>query len=76
MTAVILLSILVVGIVMLAMSVGAMFSNRCLRGSCGGPEVLGRDGESLNCAACPNRTAPLRMPEADDAADEVRVHPS
>ncbi len=76
MTAVILLSIIVVGLVMLAMSVGAMFSNRCLRGSCGGPEVLGRDGESLNCAACPHRTAPLRVAGDEGAGDEIRVHPS
>ncbi len=55
MTAVIVLSVIVVALVMLAMAVGAMFSNRCLRGSCGGPEVLGPDGESLSCDNCPLR---------------------
>jgi len=52
---IILLSIGVVGVAMLAMSVGVMFSNRCLRGSCGGPEVLGPEGEALSCGACPRR---------------------
>lgn len=51
--ALILLTIAVVAIVMLAMSVGAMFSNRCLRGSCGGPDLLGPDGNTLRCGACP-----------------------
>ena len=57
MTTVILLSIGIVGLVMLAMAVGAIFSNRCLRGSCGGPEVLGADGQSLSCDNCPLRAA-------------------
>jgi hypothetical protein len=48
-----LLTIAVIGIAMLAMAVGAIFSNRCMRGSCGGPEVLGPDGESLSCDTCP-----------------------
>lgn len=39
----------------LAMAVGVIFKRPCLRGSCGGPEVMGRDGESISCAACPNR---------------------
>lgn len=51
----ILLTIVVVGLVMLVMAVGAIFSNRCLRGSCGGPTVIGPDGESLTCSACPLR---------------------
>ena len=76
MTAVILLSVCVVGLVMLAMSVGAMFSNRCLRGSCGGPEVLGRDGEALNCGACPHRPAARPLPDEDRARNPLGVRPS
>jgi hypothetical protein len=38
-----------------AMALGARLTGRCLRGSCGGPEVRGADGESLSCASCPNR---------------------
>ncbi|MEO1368058.1 MAG: (Na+)-NQR maturation NqrM [Acidobacteriota bacterium] len=39
----------------LIMSVGVLFKRPCLRGSCGGPEVLGANGESLSCSTCPNR---------------------
>lgn len=53
-----LLTVAVIAIAMLAMAVGAMFSTRCLRGSCGGPEVLGPDGESLSCDACPLKDKP------------------
>jgi len=49
------LTIAVIAVVMLLMGVGAMVGRRCLRGSCGGPELLAPDGKSLQCAACPNR---------------------
>jgi len=50
-----LLTALVIGISMAIMAVGVVFSNRCLRGSCGGPDVLGPDGEPLSCETCPRR---------------------
>ncbi len=50
-----LLTLAAFAIAMLIMAVGIMFNRPCLRGSCGGPEVLGQDGESLTCATCPNR---------------------
>ena len=50
-----LLTIGAFGLVMLAMSVGVLFSDRCLRGSCGGPDLVGPDGELLLCAGCPKR---------------------
>jgi len=53
----VLLASLFIGAAMLAMAVGVVFGNRCLRGSCGGPEVLGPDGEPLTCDACPHRPA-------------------
>jgi hypothetical protein len=59
-----LLSILVIAGVMAAMAIGVMLQGRCLRGSCGGPEALDADGESLACATCPNR----RRSEAGDEA--------
>jgi hypothetical protein len=43
------------GIGVAAMAIGTLLSGKCLRGSCGGPEAVGPDGESLSCAACPNR---------------------
>lgn len=49
------LTVIIVGVTMTAMGVGLIFGNRCLRGSCGGPELLDADGESLSCATCPNR---------------------
>lgn len=50
-----LLTLVVMGLVMAAMSVGVILSNRCLRGSCGGPELLGPDGTPLSCETCPMR---------------------
>ncbi len=52
---VVLVTVIAFAIVMLAMAVGVMVSGRCLRGSCGGPDIVGADGESLLCATCPNR---------------------
>jgi hypothetical protein len=52
---ILLLTIIVIGLVMTAMAVGVLLSNRCLRGSCGGPEVLGPDGTPLSCETCPMR---------------------
>lgn len=49
------LSAVIIALAMLGMAVGVLLSNRCLRGSCGGPDVLGPDGQSLSCATCPNR---------------------
>ena len=50
-----LLTLLVMALAMLIMAIGVMFKRPCLRGSCGGPEVLSSSGESLSCATCPNR---------------------
>ena len=44
-----------IGLALLAMAVGVIFRRPCLRGSCGGPEVLGPDGEKISCSDCPNR---------------------
>ena len=50
-----LLTIVAFAAVMLIMSVGVLLKGRCLQGSCGGLDVIGRDGESLLCATCPKR---------------------
>lgn len=52
---VIVLSIFVIGVVMSVMSIGVIFSGRCLRGSCGGGALVGPDGEDLTCSTCPHR---------------------
>ena len=43
--------------VMLVMAVGLVFRYPCLRGSCGGPDVVDAGGRSLRCDACPRRAA-------------------
>lgn len=48
-------TLVLLGIGVLAMSIGVIFRRPCLRGSCGGPEVKTASGESISCATCPNR---------------------
>jgi hypothetical protein len=60
MFALILITVIGMGLAVVAMSVGVLLSGRCLRGSCGGPDVLGPDRESLTCATCPMRKAQER----------------
>lgn len=55
MIATLIITFSIFAIAMLVMSVGVIFSGRCLRGSCGGPEVLDSRGEPVSCAACPRR---------------------
>ena len=38
-----------------AMAIGQRLSGRCMRGSCGGPGVVGPDGEDLSCRDCPSK---------------------
>ncbi|HET9024926.1 MAG TPA: hypothetical protein VFN64_10160 [Burkholderiaceae bacterium] len=49
------LALVLIGAAVAAMAVGVMFKRPCLRGSCGGPAMIGRDGERISCADCPNR---------------------
>ena len=49
------LAAVLIGVAVLAMAVGVIFKRPCLRGSCGGPAVLGPDGEMISCSDCPNR---------------------
>ncbi len=51
----IVLAIGLFGLAMLGMAVGVLFSNRALRGSCGGDAIHGEDGEALSCGACPKK---------------------
>ena len=53
--AVFLLTLAGIAIVMAIMAIGVLLDGRCLRGSCGGPDVTGPAGDSLACAACPRR---------------------
>lgn len=84
MTGVILLSIVVVGVAMLAMAVGALVSrNRCLRGSCGGLQAGALEIRGVTCDTCPSRQTRTdgidgRRPGSDDtpAVRHERVGPS
>ena len=64
-----LLTLGIFGFVMLIMAVGVIFGRPCLRGSCGGPEVLAPGGLRLSCATCPNR----KKQTEETAADSRRL---
>lgn len=38
------------------MSLGVIFGNKRIRGSCGGVALIDSNGESLTCDTCPNRS--------------------
>ena len=42
---------------MIFLAIGAILTGgrRCIRGTCGGDEVIGPHGEDLLCEACPKR---------------------
>ena len=63
-------SFVLVGASIAAMAIGVMFKRPCLRGSCGGPAVLGPDGAKISCATCPNRKRGARA-----ASVPVRLEP-
>ncbi|MEX2300220.1 MAG: hypothetical protein WD733_04740 [Bryobacterales bacterium] len=58
----ILITVGLIALIMLAMSVGVVLKGRCLRGSCGGPEILDPNGDPLSCATCPNRNKAEEKP--------------
>ncbi len=55
---IVLLAVVFFAIAMAIMAIGLLSKNRCLRGSCGGPDVLDAQGDSLRCGACPKREDP------------------
>ena len=52
---ILVLTVAAIAVSMLAMAIGVVLKRPCLRGSCGGPEVLDPEGASLRCEACPRR---------------------
>lgn len=60
------------GIAMAAMAIGVVFSNRALRGSCGGPSVQGPDGDALSCGACPRKERDV-CPSDDQLASLAQI---
>jgi hypothetical protein len=57
------LSLAIIGVAMFAMAIGVIFSNRCLRGSCGGPNAIGPDGQPLSCPSCQNNKPKSDSPQ-------------
>ena len=57
-----LLTAVMIAVVMLVMAVGLLFKYPCLRGSCGGPDVVDAAGRSLRCDACPRRAGKPAVP--------------
>ncbi|MDP7638451.1 MAG: hypothetical protein QGG73_01865 [Candidatus Hydrogenedentes bacterium] len=43
------------GFVVLIMAVGVIFKGHCIRGSCGGEDIIDANGDLLNCDTCPAR---------------------
>lgn len=72
----ILLTMLIFGLAMAGMGVGVLLSNKALRGSCGGPEVVGADGEAISCGACPRNEQSL-CPSDDELIRLAQIaHPN
>ncbi len=65
-----LTTLAVFGIVMAIMSVGVIFTGRCIRGTCGS-SVQGPNGEDLSCDTCPNKKAG-ECPK--DQEEELAIH--
>lgn len=66
-----ILAMAVFGGAMAAMSIGVA-GGRYLRGSCGGAESLGPDGEPLGCGACPRKEAEV-CPSDDPVVAAARL---
>ena len=52
-----LLSFAIFGIAIFAMAIGVVFSNRRIRGSCGGVAVRGIAAEHVRCEGCTSTSA-------------------
>ncbi len=66
----------VFAVAMLGMGLGVLLSNRSLRGSCGGPEVVTAGGEALSCGACPRNEAEV-CPGDDELVRLAQIgHPN
>ena len=54
---VLVLAAAIVGLAVLGMAVGVMTTGRCLRGSCGGPDVRDADGAEFELRGLPEPQA-------------------
>jgi len=65
-----IISAVAIAIIMTAMAVGTIMTRgrKCLRGTCGGDEVVGPNGEDLLCDACPKRKSGECEPGSEEEA--------
>ena len=70
-----LLTLTLFALCMMGMGIGALLQGRFLRGSCGGPEVVGSSGEALSCGACPKQELDLCPTDNNLVAIAQIAHP-
>ncbi len=58
------ITVAAIAIIMFAMAIGVIMKRPCLRGSCGGPDVLDPSGDPVSCETCPNRRKSGQAPAA------------
>jgi hypothetical protein len=71
----IILSFVFFALAMAGMGIGVLVNGRRLRGSCGGDEVHGLDGDALSCGACPRNEAEICPSDDDMVRLAVIAHP-
>jgi hypothetical protein len=72
----VLLSIVFFGLAMAGMAVGVILSDRSLKGSCGGVQHVGPDGEALSCGGCAKQEAEM-CPSDDPLVGLAQIaHPN
>jgi len=47
-----ILAVAVVALAMTGLAIGYIVHGRCMRGTCGGQEVIAPDGETITCGTC------------------------
>lgn len=70
-----LATVVIMALLMAGMAVGVIVSRgkTCIRGTCGGDQVVGKDGEDLLCDSCPKRKSRECLPDSErEAACEHR----
>ncbi|MFK7929127.1 MAG: hypothetical protein AB8H79_13120 [Myxococcota bacterium] len=72
----ILLTLALFGVAMTGMAIGVIFSNRKLRGSCGGDSIQNADGESVSCGACPKKEVEICPSDEPLIALAQLAHPN
>jgi len=59
----ILITVGAIAVIMTIMAVGVIFSDRALRGSCGGPTIMDPDGDPMTCGDCNCKLPEPEQPE-------------